>query len=86
VPAGFDTEAFLRHAKASFIRMQAAWDRSDVNDLREFTTPEVFAELQLQIQERGGNPTTPKSCRSTPSCWASKPPNATTWPACSSTA
>jgi predicted lipid-binding transport protein (Tim44 family) len=54
VPAGFDTDAFLRHAKASFIRMQAAWDRGDVNDLREFTAPEVFAELQLQIQERGG--------------------------------
>jgi predicted lipid-binding transport protein (Tim44 family) len=55
VPAGFDTEAFLRHAKASFIRMQAAWDRGDLADLREFTSPEVFAELQLQIQERGGN-------------------------------
>jgi predicted lipid-binding transport protein (Tim44 family) len=55
VPAGFDTEAFLRHAKASFIRMQAAWDRADLADLREFTSPEVFAELQLQIQERGGN-------------------------------
>jgi predicted lipid-binding transport protein (Tim44 family) len=55
VPAGFDTEAFLRHAKASFIRMQAAWDRGDLADLREFTSPEVYAELQLQIQERGGN-------------------------------
>jgi predicted lipid-binding transport protein (Tim44 family) len=56
VPAGFDTEAFLRHAKASFIRMQAAWDRSDLADLREFTSPEVYAELSLQIQERGGQP------------------------------
>jgi len=55
VPADFDTEAFLRHAKASFIRMQAAWDKGDVNDLREFTTPEVFAELSMQIQERGPN-------------------------------
>jgi predicted lipid-binding transport protein (Tim44 family) len=55
VPADFDTEAFLRHAKASFLRMQAAWDRGDLADLREFTAPEVFAELQLQIQERGGN-------------------------------
>ena len=56
VPAGFDTEAFLRHAKASFIRMQAAWDRSDLADLREFTSPEVYAELSLQVQERGGQP------------------------------
>jgi predicted lipid-binding transport protein (Tim44 family) len=56
VPAGFDTDAFLRHAKASFIRMQAAWDRGDLADLREFTSPEVYAELSLQIQERGGQP------------------------------
>jgi len=54
VPADFDQDAFLRHAKASFIRMQAAWDRGDTNDLREFTTPEVFAELKMQIQERNG--------------------------------
>jgi predicted lipid-binding transport protein (Tim44 family) len=53
VPADFDTNAFLRHAKSSFIRMQAAWDKADVNDLREFTTPEVYAELKMQIQERG---------------------------------
>jgi predicted lipid-binding transport protein (Tim44 family) len=56
VPAGFDTEAFLRHAKSSFIRMQTAWDRGDLADLREFTAPEVFAELQMQIQERGNQP------------------------------
>lgn len=54
VPGDFDTEAFLRHAKSSFIRMQAAWDRGDTNDLREFTSPEVFAELKMQIQERNG--------------------------------
>ena len=54
VPGDFDSESFLRHAKSSFIRMQAAWDRGDTNDLREFTSPEVFAELKLQIQERGG--------------------------------
>ncbi len=53
VPADFDKAAFLRHAKSSFIRMQAAWDKADTNDLREFTTPEVFAELKMQIQERG---------------------------------
>ncbi len=54
VPGDFDQAAFLRHAKSSFIRMQAAWDRGDSSDLREFTTPEVFAELKMQIQERGG--------------------------------
>jgi len=56
VPGDFDTEAFLRHAKSSFIRMQAAWDKADVADLREFTTPEIFAELKMQIAERGATP------------------------------
>jgi predicted lipid-binding transport protein (Tim44 family) len=53
VPAEFDQALFLRNAKSSFIRMQAAWDKADVADLREFTTPEVYAELKMQIQERG---------------------------------
>jgi predicted lipid-binding transport protein (Tim44 family) len=53
VPADFDSAAFLRHAKSSFIRMQAAWDKADTDDLREFTTPEIYAELKMQIQERG---------------------------------
>jgi len=53
VPAGFDVDGFLRHAKTNFIRMQAAWDRADVNDIREFTTPEMFAELKMQLTERG---------------------------------
>jgi predicted lipid-binding transport protein (Tim44 family) len=56
VPAGFDTDAFLRQAKSMFIRLQAAWDRNDVADLGEFTAPEVFAELKMQIAERGGQP------------------------------
>jgi predicted lipid-binding transport protein (Tim44 family) len=56
VPADFDEAAFLRHAKSNFIRLQAAWDKADVNDIREFTTPEVFAELKIQIAERGAAP------------------------------
>ena len=53
VPADFDVAGFLRHAKTYFIRLQAAWDKADVNDLREFTSPEMFAEMKLQLQERG---------------------------------
>ena len=56
VPADFDTAAFLRQAKTYFIRLQAVWDKADINDLREFTTPELFAELRLQLQERGASP------------------------------
>jgi predicted lipid-binding transport protein (Tim44 family) len=53
VPADFDTQGFLRHAKTYFIRLQAAWDKADVKDISEFTTPEMFAEIKMQIQERG---------------------------------
>jgi predicted lipid-binding transport protein (Tim44 family) len=53
LPADFDREAFERLAKMIFIRMQAANDAADVNDLRNFTTPELFADLRLDLQERG---------------------------------
>ena len=36
-----------------FIRMQAANDTADLDDLRRFTTPELFASLRLDLQERG---------------------------------
>lgn len=53
VPAGFDAEGFTRVAKMIFIRMQAANDAANIEDLRKFTTPELFASLRLDIQERG---------------------------------
>ena len=52
MPEGFDDQVFLQQAKASFVRMQAAWDKADTNDLREFTTPQVFAELKAQVEQR----------------------------------
>jgi len=58
IPADFPVEAFLRSAKMSFIRLQAANDRKDLNDIREYTTPEMFAEVSMQLQERGNAPQT----------------------------
>ena len=54
VPADFDTEAFLRVAKLNFVRLQAANDARNIDDIREFTSPEVFAEVKLAIEERNG--------------------------------
>lgn len=51
-PQGFDAEEFVRQAKISFIRLQAANDAKDLRDIRDFTTPELYAELAMQIQER----------------------------------
>ncbi|MDQ1814569.1 Tim44-like domain-containing protein [Massilia sp. CCM 9210] len=56
-PPGFDNTAFLRQAKATFIRMQKTWDKADASDLRQFTTPQVFAELQPQMQAPGASVT-----------------------------
>lgn len=53
IPADFDVSGFLRHAKMNFIRMQAAWDKADLVDIREFTSPEMFAEIKMQLQDRG---------------------------------
>jgi predicted lipid-binding transport protein (Tim44 family) len=52
LPDGFDMPAFERVAKMIFIRLQAANDKGDLDDLREFTTPEMFAAVRLDIQER----------------------------------
>ena len=53
VPAGFPVEAFLRQAKTAFIRLQAANDAKDLDDIRDYTSPEMFAEISMQIEERG---------------------------------
>lgn len=54
LPAGFDAVGFERVAKMMFIRLQAANDAGDLNDLRTFTTPEMFAAIRLELQERSG--------------------------------
>ena len=55
-PLWFEDAPFAREAKKHFIRLQDANDRGDLNDIREFVTPEMFAEISLQIQERAGKP------------------------------
>ncbi len=54
LPADFDRAGFERAAQMIFIRMQTAHDTADLDDLRQFTTPELFAAVRLDIQERGG--------------------------------
>lgn len=53
IPSDFDVEGFLRQAKLNFVRLQDAHDKGDIEDIRQFTSPEVFAEIRMQIQERG---------------------------------
>lgn len=55
-PAGFSPATFLREAKVTFNRLQAAYDEKNTQDLREFTAPEVFAEIKMQLDEQGNEP------------------------------
>lgn len=54
IPADFDVAAFVRNAKVQFIRLQAANDAGNLDDIREFTTPEMFAEIQMDMGDRSG--------------------------------
>ena len=52
VPAGFDSEGFLKAAKTNFVTLQAAWDRSDIPALRAMMTDSMLKEIQAQLAER----------------------------------
>jgi len=54
LPAGFDLDGFLRQAKKSFVALQGANDRGDLETLRDLTTDELYALLQNDLAERGG--------------------------------
>lgn len=55
-PADFSPASFLRAAKVTFNRLQAAYDEKNLQDLKEFTAPEVYAEIKMQLDERGDAP------------------------------
>ena len=48
MPAGIDEQEFLAGAKALYTRLQGAWDRRDLDDIRQFASPEVQAEIARQ--------------------------------------
>ena len=52
VPAGFDSEGFIKAAKANFITLQAAWDKSDISSLRSMMTDSMLLEIKTQLSER----------------------------------
>jgi predicted lipid-binding transport protein (Tim44 family) len=52
IPEGFDEAGFVRDAKASFVKLQAANDTRDVGTLRDFLTKDLYAELAPEIMSR----------------------------------
>lgn len=55
LPYWFDDIGFIEGAKTHFIRLQAAWDQADLRDIRDYTTPQLFAELQRERERLGGS-------------------------------
>lgn len=53
IPAGFDADGFLKHAKLNFTSMQQAFDRADLMALKDLTTPEMFLEVKRDLDGRG---------------------------------
>jgi predicted lipid-binding transport protein (Tim44 family) len=53
IPADFDVPGFVRQARVEFVRLQAAWDAGDLEDIRSFTTPQMFAEIRMDLADRG---------------------------------
>lgn len=51
VVPGFDEAEFLKGAKAAYARLQASWDKRDMEDIRQFTTPDVWEEIRRQASE-----------------------------------
>jgi predicted lipid-binding transport protein (Tim44 family) len=49
VPAGFDSAGFLRAAKMNFIKLQMANDAGRIDEIREFTTQELYEELRRDM-------------------------------------
>jgi predicted lipid-binding transport protein (Tim44 family) len=54
LPAGFDAGSFLRGAKMNFIKLQTANDVGRLDEIREFTTDEMFEALEKDVAERRG--------------------------------
>ena len=50
IPAGFDTATFLRGAKLNFIKLQAANDAGNLDEIRELATQEMFDELSRDVR------------------------------------
>jgi len=52
LPAGFDQQTFLENAKQYFVTLQKAWDQGDLDSLREFTTPDMYATIAQDLAGR----------------------------------
>lgn len=58
VPVGFNQNAFLDGALDHYRTLQAAWNEGNLDVVREYVSPELYAELHNQRKEMGVAPQT----------------------------
>ena len=51
IPQGFDQDDFMKGAKAVYTRLQNSWDKRDLEDIHQFTSKDVWEEINRQAQE-----------------------------------
>lgn len=52
IPENFDTPGFLNNAKAQFIKIQSIWDNGDIEQLRDYMTDDLIAEIAPELDKR----------------------------------
>lgn len=55
-PAWFDADSFIAGARGHFTDLQAAWDAGDLARIGEYTTFDMYAELESQRKQLGDGP------------------------------
>jgi predicted lipid-binding transport protein (Tim44 family) len=58
LPAEFDAEQFLRHARLNFMNLQQAHDRRELSAIRDFLTPELYRDIEAEVKAAGATPQT----------------------------
>jgi len=53
IPAGFDSDGFVRQAKLNFVKLQAVHDSGKLGELREFTTDAMFESIRQDLLQHG---------------------------------
>jgi predicted lipid-binding transport protein (Tim44 family) len=57
VTPDIDAEFFLTAAKDIFVRMQAAWDKKDMDEIRGFCMPEMANRIEMEMGNLGSKAT-----------------------------
>lgn len=56
LPPELDRDELLARLRSQFVRLQAAWDRRELDVLRALTTPDMLAELCVHLSEACAEP------------------------------